>query len=108
MTSTTLISLAVPVVQIAASVPLAQGRIPPNGWYGFRTSKTLSSSELWYRANRLGGRYFIIAGLIELAAAAVLAATPLNDSAYVLWLQLAIVGPLLASVLLWWIKVSRF
>jgi uncharacterized membrane protein len=45
-------------------VPLALGRIPPNSTYGFRTAKTLSSSEVWYAANRVQGIDLCIAGVM--------------------------------------------
>lgn len=39
--------------------PLAKGVIKPNHWYGFRTRKTLSDPEAWYRVNRVTGRLMI-------------------------------------------------
>ena len=51
------------IIYIALGVPLLLGRIPPNAWYGCRTSKTLSSEEIWYPVNRVTGRYMIISGV---------------------------------------------
>ena len=46
----------------ALGVPLALGRVPPNGSYGFRTPKTLSSPDVWYAANRIQGIDLCVAG----------------------------------------------
>ena len=53
----------VPVLTIALSIPMVLGKIPPNRFYGFRTRKTLSNPEVWYRANRLAGIDLIVASL---------------------------------------------
>jgi hypothetical protein len=47
----------------AMGVPLALGRVPPNGTYGFRTERTVSNSAIWYAANRVQGIDLIIAGV---------------------------------------------
>ena len=38
-------------------------KVPPNGVYGFRTPKTLSSPEVWYPANRAAG-WFMLAAMV--------------------------------------------
>jgi uncharacterized membrane protein len=63
--------LFVPLLVIALSVPLILGKVPRNHWYGFRTPKTLSSDTVWYPANRVGGKYLCVAGLLELVAFAI-------------------------------------
>jgi hypothetical protein len=45
------------------SVPLILHKIPPNGFYGFRSPSTLDNPDLWYRANAYAGRRFLIVGL---------------------------------------------
>ena len=60
-----------PLLIIAVSIPLILGMVPRNHWYGFRTSKTLASDAVWYEGNRIGGKYFVIAALIQLATMAV-------------------------------------
>lgn len=52
----------VPVVLVVVAVPLILNKVPPNGLYGFRTPKTLSSPAVWYPANRRSGIYFALAG----------------------------------------------
>jgi uncharacterized membrane protein len=37
------------------SIPLILKVVPPNRWYGFRTTRTLSNEDLWFRANRIAG-----------------------------------------------------
>ena len=76
ITRSALYSLAfcgVGLLFIALSVPLIQGRVPPNAFYGFRTAKSLSDSKIWYEINRLSGIDLLIAGaLISLGSVAML------------------------------------
>lgn len=44
-------------------------RLRSNWWMGIRTPWTLDSDEVWRRTHRLGGRLFLIAGLLCLAIA---------------------------------------
>jgi uncharacterized membrane protein len=62
----------VPVLTIALSIPMVLGKIPPNRFYGFRTRKTLSNPEIWYRANRAAGIDLIVAAVASLLASALL------------------------------------
>ena len=43
------------------------GKIKPNWFYGFRTSKTMSNKEIWYKSNKYFGRNLIIIGIILIA-----------------------------------------
>jgi uncharacterized membrane protein len=52
------------VLFIGISVPLIQKRVPPNRYYGFRTSKTLSDPDVWYTANHVSGIDLFIAGAL--------------------------------------------
>ena len=49
---------------IGISIPLILGKIPPNHWYGFRTRKTLSNKEIWYKANKYMGKDLAILGCL--------------------------------------------
>jgi uncharacterized membrane protein len=60
------------VLAIALAIPMVLGKIPPNRLYGFRTRKTLSNPEIWYRANRLAGIDLIVASLTSLLSSALL------------------------------------
>jgi uncharacterized membrane protein len=60
------------VLAITLSIPMVLNKIPPNRFYGFRTRKTLSNSEIWYRANRLAGIDLMVASLTSLIASALL------------------------------------
>ncbi len=56
-------------VVIGVSIPLALGRIPPNSWYGFRVPRTLADPDVWYAANRYGGRLgFWLGGFVMASA----------------------------------------
>jgi hypothetical protein len=53
---------------IALAIPTILELVPRNRIYGFRTPYTMSSDAVWYRANRLSGFAFLVAGLFWLAA----------------------------------------
>jgi hypothetical protein len=73
---TTLILLAAYVfigcLFIALAVPLIQGRIKPNPFYGVRVRKTLSDPDTWYAVNAYFGRRFAVMGLLIAVAGIVL------------------------------------
>ena len=58
--------LLIPALMIGLSLPMILNLIPRNRYYGLRTAKTLSSEKIWYRANRVSGVYFLIAGFVAL------------------------------------------
>jgi uncharacterized membrane protein len=59
-----LLTFAVPTfLFIVVSVPLVFNKIPSNSLYGIRIPKTLSSPDLWFKANHYAGKCFLIAGL---------------------------------------------
>lgn len=57
------------VLYIGLGIPLLRGRVPPNGFYGCRTKKTLSNERIWYAVNRVTGRDLIISGIAIVFAA---------------------------------------
>ncbi|WP_375743421.1 SdpI family protein [Corallococcus interemptor] len=84
---------------IGVSVPMA--RVVPAGaglfFCGIRTPWTLASDEVWLRTHRLGGRLFVLAGLIVLVAG-LLGAGPVPVLAAV---AVAAVTPVLSSYFLY-------
>jgi len=44
---------------ILVSIPLVLNKIPMNGIYGFRISKSFISEENWYKINNYGGKQLI-------------------------------------------------
>jgi uncharacterized membrane protein len=50
-----IVLLRIPLILIALSLPLVFRLVPPNGWYGYRTPRSRSSPQEWYRLNRLAG-----------------------------------------------------
>lgn len=50
---------AVAVIIAITAVPLLVDWIPPNPYYGFRTPRSMSSPEAWYRANQLMAWYLL-------------------------------------------------
>jgi uncharacterized membrane protein len=55
------------ILLIVLSIPLLFDTVKPNQWYGFRTSKTLSDPEIWYKANCFAAKNMIIAGAVIIA-----------------------------------------
>jgi uncharacterized membrane protein len=51
----------------ALSVPLVLGKVRPNHIYGFRTPRTLSSPDIWYRANVFSGKAMLVAMAVTAA-----------------------------------------
>jgi uncharacterized membrane protein len=56
--------LAATGVVAAAAIPLILRIVPPNRFYGFRTSRTLDDRELWLRVNRFAGLALLIAAAV--------------------------------------------
>jgi hypothetical protein len=65
---TVMLFAAIGVLFILLGIPLKQGAVAPNWWYGFRTRKTLSDKEIWYAVNRVTGVDMIRIGSILVAA----------------------------------------
>ncbi len=56
--------IGLPALMFALGIPLALKLVPPNRFYGFRTSTTFSSLEAWYRMNFATGLALIAAGVV--------------------------------------------
>ena len=81
------------VLIVAISVPLIFKLVPPNGVYGFRTSQTRKSVDVWYQANAFMGWAVVVAAVMSGTALTML---PANAKR---WLLLAaFLGPLLCAV----------
>ena len=72
MAGTLLIYFGVGLLVAALALPMMYDKIPPNGFYGFRTPRTLSDPNVWYPANRVAGRNLALAGAIVSTTALVL------------------------------------
>jgi uncharacterized membrane protein len=72
MMGTLLIYFGVGLLVAALALPMMYDKIPPNGFYGFRTPRTLSDPNVWYPANRVAGRNLALAGAIVSTTALVL------------------------------------
>ena len=59
-----LIFLMAGFIEIILGIPLLLEKIKPNWFYGFRTPKSLSNKEIWYKANKYVATDIIIAGCI--------------------------------------------
>jgi uncharacterized membrane protein len=94
--------LAVALSIVVLAIPLMLGKVPRNHWYGFRIERTMVSDEAWYRANRIGGRYYLFAGLAMLAAVLVAPAWVVAE-----WPELVVVLPLAVATGLWYWRVRR-
>ena len=64
VTIAVLIFTLVGIVFIGLGIPLFQRRVPPNAWYGCRTSRTLSDEKIWYAVNQVTGKDMILIGIL--------------------------------------------
>ncbi|HUA78454.1 MAG TPA: SdpI family protein [Acetobacteraceae bacterium] len=55
--------IGLPALIFVLGVPLALRLVPPNRFYGFRTSTTFSSLDAWYQINYATGLAMIAAGI---------------------------------------------
>ena len=69
-----LLFVLIGAVFIVSGIPLKQGRIPPNYFYGFRTPRTLKDEKIWYPVNRVLGIDMIRVGAVIIAASLVMLA----------------------------------
>ncbi|NJK37729.1 MAG: SdpI family protein [Oscillatoriales cyanobacterium RM1_1_9] len=53
-------------------------KVPPNRWYGFRVTRTLANSKIWYRGNRIFG-YDLLGAGIALSVTAILTGLCFNN-----------------------------
>jgi uncharacterized membrane protein len=105
----TLLGVVVPLATGAIAVPLVFDLIPPNGLYGFRTPKTMSSPEIWYAANRASGLYLIAAAAIALVVNKLLRdhSPDLSREDLVFRMGMVVTVSLLAAVLASFLKLRR-
>lgn len=89
-----------PGIVALVAVPMVLGKVPPNGFYGFRTPKTLSSAAIWYPANRFSGWMMIAAAALASGFNLTLwmARPDWPLETLVLWMSGSLVGSLLLGV----------
>jgi hypothetical protein len=80
---------------IGVSIPLMQGKVSPNNWYGFRVKLTLENPDIWYPANAYAGKLLLATGVITLVAAVVCAFVPgITEDAYAITVIVIMLGSL--------------
>jgi hypothetical protein len=93
---------AVPALLLfIVALPLILGLIPPNRLYGFRTKKTMSHADVWYRVNRFAGIAIMLASVVYALAAGTWPydrAAPDNFSVWLLHLAV-FAGPLVGGLI---------
>ena len=94
---TVLLFAVIGVLFVLLGIPLKQGAVPPNWWYGFRTKKTLSDKEIWYAVNRVTGIDMIRVGVVLVAASLIVFAlrnwlSPESSVAVLIVVMLLMVG----------------
>jgi hypothetical protein len=104
-TITAYIPFGIPLITILIALPLVLKKVPPNLWYGFRTRRTLSDPDIWYRANYLGGLGLLYAGVASLAVN--LALSMLFPSSFIMRLQAAVVVIAMLFALIVWARQMR-
>jgi len=62
---------AIGLMFLGLGLPLANNKVPPNRWYGYRVSRyQFEDDEVWYVINRRGGTHMVLAGIVFVAYAA--------------------------------------
>ena len=85
MMLTSILFIATGLLMIALAIPMIQGRVKPNGWYGFRIRATLDNPDIWYPANAYAGRLLLWLGVATILASLLLALIPgISEDAYAL------------------------
>lgn len=97
---------------VALAIPLLLEKVPPNAWYGFRTPRTLSNSEVWYSANVGASKILLAFGATLVVLAVILfilsrnsAFSPQTLASVFIAFQLAPVLLLIVAVLIYAIRV---
>jgi hypothetical protein len=65
-----LLFVGVGILIVAAGVPLALRKVPPNRLYGLRIPSTLRNEDVWYGANQATGRFLLVVGTMTACVAA--------------------------------------
>lgn len=75
------------------------GRVQPNWFLGIRTPWTLSSDTVWRKTHRVGGRLFVLGGLLLMAAAFLPGVRAVI--VFIVTMVVVAVVPLVYSFILW-------
>ena len=85
MTLTIVLFIATGLLMVVLGIPMLQGRVKPNNWYGFRIRATLDNPDIWYPANAYAGRLLVWLGIATILASLLLALIPgISEDAYAL------------------------
>lgn len=57
------------LVSVVVGLPLARRIVRPNRWYGLRVPATFADEHVWYEANAVAGRDFMLLGAVLLLVA---------------------------------------
>lgn len=100
------IPFVLPILTIVTALPLVMQKVPPNWWYGFRTRRTLSDPDIWYRANYLGGIGLLYAGIISLTINLCLAVTMSSPFTF-LFETGVLVACMLVALIVWSVQMRN-
>ena len=56
--------IGLPALTFALGIPLVLKLVPPNRFYGFRTTTSYSSADAWYQLNFATGLALVAAGAV--------------------------------------------
>jgi uncharacterized membrane protein len=91
------------IVIVMVALPLSQGKVAMNHFYGVRVRRSFESEEKWYKINRFGGRQLMIWGAIIAAMGAMMIFLDLEkigEGMYLfLFVPLLVLVPAVRSVL---------
>jgi uncharacterized membrane protein len=92
--------LSTGLLLIGLSIPLIQGKIGPNPWYGFRVRRTLENPKVWYKANAYAGKALIGPAVAMIVFSATFYVIPVFDPpVYAVGCAVVALGSLAISVI---------
>lgn len=59
-----IMELGIGILLAGTAIPLILEKIGPNPVYGFKTKKTFSSKEIWFKVNKYLGKVLLVTGII--------------------------------------------
>ena len=77
-------NLIIGLLMILLAIPLKNGSIKMNHWYGFRFSKSFESDEAWYKINEYGAKRFIVWSIPILIAGIFCFIVPFDENMFLI------------------------
>jgi len=88
------------VATMFAYIGNEMGRFRPNWFVGIRTPWTMSDERVWKQTHRIGARYFVAAGVLNMITALILP-VPIAGTIFIVTLMAVSIGTVAYSYFVW-------